>query len=228
MEPKIQTIERKDFPYRLRKEIENGNIKEAPERLHVKSVTPADELLDSKHSVFITIVGSRDMTKETKRTVYRTVSKLKEKYGDLLVIVSGLAIGTDTAAHLAALGVGARTLAVIANGVGDRTYPTMNENLAELIGSRPGCGIISQFPNGTAPQAINFLMRNQIIAGLSDKIVVMQTKKKGSAMMTARYGNALERKVYAFPGRYDDPNYEGCNTLIKTGIAKIVDDLNEI
>lgn len=137
------------------------------------------------------------------------------------IIISGLAMGTDTAVHRTALRYGLPTVAVVATGF-DTVYPYCNRELAKEILNTPGCGILTQFPDQTAPIAINFLERNKTIALMADAIVIPAMKAKGGAMVTARIARDWEIPVYAVPGRPDDRWAEGCNLLIKHGLADML------
>jgi len=84
----------------------------------------------------------------------------------------------------------------------------------------PGCALVTDYPPGTAPLAIHFLRRNRIIAGLSEAVILTESRSKGGGMMTARLAFSYDRGVYALPGRVDDPFSQGCNELIAGGTAE--------
>ncbi|MDE4302444.1 DNA-processing protein DprA [Phaeobacter gallaeciensis] len=128
------------------------------------------------------------------------------------VVVSGLARGVDTAAHLAALPSG--TIAVMAGGA-DVIYPSENTSLGKSIGEQ-GL-ILSEQPMGLAPQARHFPKRNRIIAGLAQAIVVVEAAAKSGSLITARDALDLGREVLAVPGHPFDARASGCNMLIRDG-----------
>ncbi len=131
-------------------------------------------------------------------------------------IVSGLARGIDTAAHLAALDSG--TLAVMAGGV-DRIYPLENLGLAEKIAER-GL-LLSEQPIGLSPQARHFPRRNRLISGLSQAVVVVEGAAKSGSLITAREALDQGREVMAVPGHPLDARASGCNMLIRDGATLV-------
>lgn len=133
-------------------------------------------------------------------------------------VVSGLARGIDTAAHVGALDTG--TIAVIAGGI-DVTYPPENGELQAAIGDR-GL-LVAEMPPGTEPRARHFPHRNRIIAGLSLGTVVIEAAPKSGSLITARLAGDLGREVMAVPGSPLDPRSQGCNQLIREGATLIQD-----
>ena len=132
------------------------------------------------------------------------------------VIVSGLARGIDTAAHLAALDHG--TIAVMAGGV-DVVYPTENAVLAQEIADR---GLrISDQPMGTVPQARHFPARNRLVAALSRAVVVVEAAARSGSLITARAAMDLGREVMVVPGHPLDGRAAGCNMLIRDGAVLV-------
>lgn len=165
----------------------------------------------------VAIIGTRDPSPyglDMTDTIVEALSKNPARP----IIVSGLAYGIDTRAHRAALNNGLGTVAVMATGL-DTIYPNINRRLAEEIVRTPDCCLMTQFPNGAAPMAINFISRNAVIAAMSDLVIVIESKSKGGAIVTARYAHDLDVPVLAIPGRIDDVRSEGCLNLISAGIA---------
>ena len=168
----------------------------------------------------VAIVGTRDISPYGKAVTRQIIDCLSQREKKL-IIVSGLAMGVDTEAHRAALEKGLPTAAVVATGL-DTVYPSKNKQLAEYIETTRGCRIISQFPEKTAPMAFNFLRRNHVIAAIADVVIVVESKEKGGAIVTAKIAHSMNIPVFAVPGRIDDIRSAGCNDLIRTGIAEMI------
>lgn len=181
------------------------------------------ELLD-KDTIRVAIIGTRDIDAKAKNHVRLIVNSLKDaaaKSGKQLLIVSGLAVGVDYEAHKTALDCGVPTVAVLPTGL-DNIYPHAHRGIAEKMADTPGCGLLTQFEDGTAPMALNFLDRNATIALISDIVIVVASKAKGGAMVTARLAHSFGTPVYAIPGDPDDVRRAGCNDLIREGIAEML------
>ena len=145
--------------------------------------------------------------------------------GEKPVIISGLAVGIDTYAHQAALECGLTTAAVMGTGL-DRIYPYTNKNLAKkIVDSGKGC-LLTPFPEQTEPLALNFITRNAVMATIADLVVVVESREKGGAIITARYANEHGTQTLAVPGPVDEPRSKGCNWLIRKGYASILDDFS--
>lgn len=151
---------------------------------------------------------------------------VKGMQGHTPVIVSGLALGIDSAAHTAALECNLPTWAVLAHGL-DTIYPSVNRSLAERI-VRHGGALISEFPPGVRPWPRNFLVRNRIIAGLSHGTVVVESQIKGGAISTAHFAGSYHRALMAVPGRPSDKLSSGCNMIIKKGLASLVEGASDV
>ena len=169
----------------------------------------------------VAIVGSRSASVYGKRITERIGRELA-KNG--ITVVSGLARGIDSIAHLSALKEGGRTLAVFGSGL-DVIYPPENEKLAEKITSSGA--IISEFFLGTRPEAPNFPRRNRLISGLSLGVVIVEAGEKSGALLTASCALEQNREVFAIPGNLGSKNSEGTNALIKQG-AKLVTRVEDI
>lgn len=174
----------------------------------------------------VLIVGTRDMSPYGKEMTRRIVGALS-KNPARSVIVSGLALGVDTVAHHAALDNGMPTAAVIPTGL-DTVYPYANRELAKRITQTPGCCLVTQFPDGTAPMAVNFLSRNAVMATMADLVIVVESKVKGGAIVTAKYAYDQGVPVLAVPGRVDDVRSSGCNALISSGIATMLSSITNL
>ena len=133
-------------------------------------------------------------------------------------VVSGMAMGTDTAAHVGALRAdgNAQTIAVLAGGV-DYIWPLENESLYYEIMERGA--IISEMPVGMMPTAQNFVQRNRWVAAMSDTMIIGEADAKSGSMTTARFAIDYEKRVFAVPGHPSDARSAGPNSLIKNGDA---------
>lgn len=172
-------------------------------------------------SFSIAIVGSRQPSHYGKLVTQKITTELASKG---LTIVSGLAYGIDTLAHIHALKSGSRTIAVLGSGV-DVIYPYENSRLSEEIISNGA--LISEYPLGTGPDRVNFPRRNRIICGLSLGIVVVEAGMKSGALITAAMALEQNREVFAVPGNINSPKSFGSNDLIKQG-AKVVTSTDDI
>jgi len=203
-------------------------LKECPDPpigLYIRSDS-SDEELFGKDRHAVGVVGTRDMTSYGEQwcaKVVHAIGKAREKS----CIVSGLAIGIDVTAHTTALRNSLPTIAVMPTGI-DRVYPFRHGWIADKIASSPESALVTDYPIGTAPIAINFIRRNRIIAGLSESVLVIESKVKGGAMMTARLANSYDRSVYALPGRVDDLRSQGCNLLLRERLADAITGAEEL
>ena len=197
---------------------------DAPMVLYVRSSTPAEKLFNSRPAV--SIVGTRDISPYGKEWCTRIVDAIASAPSKPL-IVSGLAIGVDITAHMAAMDCGLPTIAVLPVGIED-VYPARHGAAAREIASRPGCALITDYPPGTTPQAFTFLRRNRIIAGISQATILVESKAKGGGTMTARLASGYGREVLALPGRIDDVRSQGCNRLLREKVAEPIDSLDNL
>ena len=169
----------------------------------------------------IAIVGSR-------RTTLYGQSVAKKLAGELarlgFCIVSGLARGIDTAAHEGALSVGGKTAAILGCGI-DIVYPPENLDLYRRI-AEVGA-VLSEFPFGRRADRQSFPMRNRVVSGICEAVVVVETDVNGGAMITARFAGEQGRQLYAVPGRIDQATSHGCHQLIRDGATLLtsVDDI---
>jgi len=193
-----------DYPSRLK------SIKNPPDVLFVKGRLPNEDKLT------VSIVGSRHATSYgLKVTEYLTSALAKRN----VQIISGMAYGIDSCAHSIALQEQVDTFAVMGCGI-DICYPAEKIELYECI--RETGGIISEYPIGVPPLAYRFPMRNRIIAGLSDIVIVVEAREKSGSLITANYALEQGKDVYVVPGRIDDLNSIGCNKLWFDGAIPIM------
>lgn len=157
------------------------------------------------------IVGTRDASEYALHFTEKLARDLAEAG---VVVVSGLALGVDSAAHRGAASVaGGQTVAVLGSGV-DIVYPRQNQDLARTIFSGYGA-VVSEYTLGASPRASNFPGRNHIINGLGSGVVVVEAGMKSGALITADYALEEGRTVFAVPGRVGDQRSSGALALLK-------------
>jgi len=164
----------------------------------------------------VAIVGSRQATDYSFRCISGLVPRLVNRY----TTVSGLAKGVDSWAHSQTLKNNGRTIAVIGSGL-DEVYPKENIDLQRQIMNN-GL-VISEYPPKTRIQRWHFPQRNRIIAGLSQKVIVTEAKKRSGSLITADLALENNREVLAIPGRIDVGLSVGCNNLISEGATPLTD-----
>lgn len=176
-----------------------------PMGLYGKGRLPDEELPS------VAIVGARGCSaygRQIAETFARELSM------ENIQIISGLAEGIDGAAHRGALRAGRPTFGVLGCGL-NICYPASNYRLFEAMAA---CGgILSEYPLGEQPVPKHFPMRNRIISGLADLVLVVEAKERSGSLITAEMGLEQGREVYAVPGRITDPLSAGCNRLIEQG-----------
>lgn len=174
----------------------------------------------------VAVVGSRRATLYGQAVARKLGAELA---GRGFCVVSGLARGIDTAAHEGALSVGGWTVAVLGTGL-DLIYPPENLDLYRRIAETGA--VCSEFPFGRRADRQSFAMRNRIVSGLCEAVVVVESDVDGGAMITARFAGEHGRLIFAVPGRIDQPSSRGCHQLIRdgatllTGVEDILAELN--
>lgn len=179
---------------------------------------------DFGKKLHIGIVGTRQMTLYGKDFIEKFVDELAAQN---IAFVSGLAFGCDITAHRAAVKNQIPNVAVLATGL-NRVSPAANKPVAEKIITNGA--LISEYPSFQNPDTMNFVLRNRIISGLCDAVIVVESAERGGALFTAAYANSYNREVFAVPGRVADKYSLGCNQLIQTNQAYMIrsaDDLLE-
>jgi DNA processing protein len=192
-----------------------AEIPDAPLLLYIRG-NPA--LL---HGPALAMVGSRNASVQGQANARAFAQALSEAG---LTIVSGLALGIDTAAHDGALRGPGSTVAVIGTGA-DRIYPARNAALARRI-AQEGC-MVSEYPLGTPPRPEHFPQRNRIISGLTAGVLVVEAAAGSGSLITARMANEQGRDVFALPGSIHAALSKGCHQLIRDG-AQLVDSVDDI
>ena len=211
MEDYIQiNINNEIYPRKLKE------IKKPPEKLFLRGDL---ELLRNNS---IAIVGSRECTSYGFYKAYEFAKEVSKKG---ICVISGLAQGVDTAAHLGAMHQKGKTIAVLGTGL-NKIYPKENEILANSIIKNGGL-VISEYELYEERKSENFPKRNRIMSGLSDGILVIEARKKSGTLITARYAKEQGRKVFSLPGNVDIINSTGTNELIKNG-AILTTDVKDI
>lgn len=165
------------------------------------------------------VVGARTASQTGTKSVQKIVSEL----GNQFVIVSGLARGIDTSAHISALKNGGATIAVIGCGL-DVHYPKENKLLQEYLGKNHL--ILSEYAVGEAPLKFHFPERNRIIAGLSQGVIVAEAKMRSGSLITCERALEEGRDVFAIPGNILDGKSDGCHHLIKEGAKCITSGMD--
>lgn len=201
-----------DFPRRLKTCID------APVLIYTKGNVNLDE------QRVVSIVGTRNATDYGKNVVDDLIKDFSLRNYKILV-VSGLAYGIDIQAHRSALKYDLPTVGIIAHGL-DLLYPALHKKTACQMLEKGG--LVSDFPSGTRIDPPNFIKRNRIIAGLADASIVVESAKKGGALVTADIASSYNRDVFAFPGRSGDNFSKGCNQLIRNNGATLIEGIDDL
>jgi DNA processing protein len=192
-----------------------SNIHDPPVVLYVMG---APELLSCRS---MGIVGSRSATHYGKNVAGQMANSLSMQG---FTIISGMALGIDTAAHNGALAAEGETIAVLGCGL-DIVYPPSNHNLYKRIASAGA--LVSEYPLGTKPDSFRFPARNRIISGMSLGILVVEAANRSGSLITAKHALEQGREVFAVPGRIDSVKSAGTHTLLQKG-AKLVHSISDI
>ncbi|MES2617211.1 MAG: DNA-processing protein DprA [Bacteroidota bacterium] len=198
------------YPFRLK------NHEDSPILLYYKGNT------DLNQSKIISIVGTRKAT-PYGRLFTEQLCEALSPYN--VLVVSGLASGTDTNAHKYSLKNGMPTVGVLGHGF-QFIFPSDNRKLSnEMI--QHG-GLLTEYRFSTPGVKENFPQRNRIVAGMCDALIVVESGAKGGSLITAEIANGYNKDVYALPGKYTDMWSSGCNTLIQQNKAAIIDTIDEL
>lgn len=202
MKSKILTLYPNDFSPLLE------GVLPAVKKLYVLS-NNFDDLLARPR---VAIVGSRK-TSAYGRGVTGQLARDLAQQG--IVIVSGLALGTDSIAHKATLDAGGKTIAVLPSGL-HNIYPSSHRQLAAQIVAQGGA-LISEHEHDFRPFPYSFVERNRIVSGLSDALLVTEAAKKSGTLTTANFAREQHKPIFAVPGNITSPSSEGTNHLIAHG-----------
>ena len=170
----------------------------------------------------IAIVGTRNATVKGKAFCEKLVEELAQHQP---TIISGLAYGIDIVAHKAALKHNLQNFAVLASGL-NQVYPKSHFNTAQKL--QENGGLISDYRSKTKMMPMHFAERNRIVAGMADAVIVIESSEKGGSLITADLANGYNRDVFALPGRVDDSQSVGCNRLIKSNKAALLESAKDI
>lgn len=185
--------------------------------------TLGDCNLNASH--IVSIVGTRHATPYGLDFTNKLVEELAATVDDI-IIVSGLAYGIDITAHKAAINCGIPTIAVLAHGL-NTIYPSAHRNAAADIIRHNGM-LLTDYMSCNPVHKGNFIARNRIVAALSDCTVVAESAEKGGALITANIASGYNRDVFALPGRASDRYSAGCNRLIASNIAGLIQSADEL
>lgn len=201
-----------DYPDRLK------NCEDSPLVLFV------DGEVNFKNDKIISMVGTRKASDYGRTQCEKLISELKER-GHEPLIVSGLAYGIDVCAHRAALKQNLSTVGVLGHGL-SFLYPSAHRKTAEEI--KQNGALVSDFLHDIDAEPPNFVKRNRIIAGMADATIIVESAVTGGALITADLANSYNRDVFAFPGRISDKYSAGCNKLIKSNKAALIESAKDL
>lgn len=202
-------INNPSYPRRLR------HLPDAPTILYKKGTLPLN------YNRVVAIVGTRNSTPYGQQLCDELITSFKNLG---VLVVSGLALGIDAAAHRSCIKNDVATAAVLGHGL-DRVYPAVHRELADHI-LRDGA-IVTDFPTGTIPDRENFPKRNRLVAGMADATVVVESNSKGGSLITAYLAADYHRDVFAFPGDINRKSSRGCNRLIYENRAYLLQSPDE-
>lgn len=192
------------YPFRL------AQCPDPPSILYYKGNT------DLNQARVLSVIGTRRPS-EYGRAL--TGELIKELSGYGVLVVSGLADGIDGLAHSHSLENNQSTVGILAHGL-QMIYPPDHRLLARQM--LENGGLLTEFPPGTPAKKEYFAIRNRIVAGMADALLVIETKDSGGCMITAKLASSYHREIYAAPGRLSDTKSQGCHSLIRSNLAQLV------
>lgn len=170
----------------------------------------------------VSIVGTRRFSEYGKEITEKLIREITSYQ---VLVVSGLAFGIDAIAHKTALKQSLQTVGVLAHGL-NTLYPPEHALLSKDM-TKQG-GLLTEFMSDTKPDKHHFPVRNRIVAGISDAVIVTETGVKGGSMITADLANGYHKEVFAFPGRTTDLKSAGCHWLIRNNQANLISNAQEL
>ncbi len=204
--------------------------KNYPEKLQKIYAPPAklyllgDETILNRPS--IAIIGCRQASDYGKKVAFRFAYELAQKG---IIVISGLARGIDSYAHLGALKAKGQTIAILGSGFG-HIYPTENKGMCKEI-IQEGGAILTEYGPESRPEKMHFPARNRIISGLSNGVLVVEAKEKSGTLITVDYALEQGKEIFIIPGNITSKNSNGTNSLIQQGaklVTKVEDILEEL
>lgn len=178
---------------------------------------------DLNHNRHIAIVGSRSNSFYGKEMTEELVKYFAVKN---IHIISGMAAGIDAIAHKASVDLQVPTIGVLAHGL-DTIYPAQHKGLAKEILLQQG-GLLTEFISNTQPERYNFPRRNRIVAAISDAVAIIETRENGGSLITAQLALRYKKPLFALPGKATDLKSRGCNRLIQSGSAGLLQHPDDI
>jgi len=200
----------KNYPTRLKE------CNDSPVMLYYKGNA------DLNTEKIIGVVGTRRITEYGKEVTKKLIADLSAQN---ILVVSGLAYGVDVAAHNAALENNLKTVGVLGHGL-NTIYPKQHKNVATKMVEQGG--LLTEYRSSEEMHPSNFPNRNRIVAGICDAVIVVESAIEGGAVITANIANSYNRDVFAFPGKSSDRFSAGCNFLIKTFKAKMMESAEDL
>ncbi|MCA1762017.1 MAG: DNA-processing protein DprA [Cryomorphaceae bacterium] len=177
---------------------------------------------DLNASRMVSVVGTRRVTDYGKKVVRQLIESFVP-YG--ITVVSGMAYGVDIEAHKTCLDFDLPTVGVLGHGL-DRIYPNSHTRHASAMLEKGA--LLTEFTTNTEPDRENFPKRNRIVAGMTDATIVVESGFQGGSIITADLANSYNRDVFAIPGRIDDEMSGGCNRLIKSNRAALLESVKDL
>jgi DNA processing protein len=206
METQLRQLSPADYPEGLRE------IPDVPPTLYIRGNLPP------MGTVYLTVVGSRDLSTYGREAAERLIAGLA---GYPICIVSGLALGADACAHRAALAAGLHTIAFPGSGIDDRSIaPRTNASLAAQILASGGA-LISEYPPGTPAAPWMFPARNRLMVGISRAVLVIEAGERSGTLITARLSGEYNRDLLCVPYRIGDRGGYAANLFIRLGAALV-------
>lgn len=200
----------KNYPQRLK------NCTDSPVMLYYKGNA------DLNVEKVVAVVGTRTPSAYGRQMTEKLIQDLSQSG---CLVVSGLAYGIDITAHKESLENGLNTVGVLAHGL-DRVYPSVHSNYAQKMTTQGG--LLTEFLSETNPDKENFPKRNRIVAGMCDALVVVESKRGGGSLITATIANSYNKDIFAYPGKANDILSEGCNGLIKSHRANLIESAADL
>ena len=206
---RVITVQDEDYPEKLK------NICDSPYVLYMKGADISlREQFDNK--VNVAVIGARNCSEYGRKMACDISYELAARG---INIISGMAKGIDGCAHTGAIKANGKTTAILGSGI-NICYPRENIDIYDKL--QENGLLMSEYPVDAAPESWHFPMRNRIIAGLCDCMIVVEAREKSGSLITAEYGLEQGKDIYAVPGRIGDCLSEVCNNLIKEGAGIIV------